>query len=67
VTVAVSGDGSTNLDLYVRGPHEQIVARDDGPSDDCVVLFRAPETGYYTIQVANRGGWSNTYGIGVDD
>jgi hypothetical protein len=66
VTVVVSGNGLTDLDLYVYSPRNQIVARDDDASDDCVVQFLAPETGFYTIKVVNRGGWSNTYTIGID-
>jgi hypothetical protein len=35
VTVAVSGNGITDLDLYVYSPRNQIVTRDDDSSDDC--------------------------------
>jgi hypothetical protein len=67
VTVAVSGDGDTDLDLYVRCPqHNTVVARDDDALDDCVVVFRAPESGLYRIQVVNRGFVSNAYGILID-
>jgi hypothetical protein len=67
VTVAVSGDGDTDLDIYVKCPCGDVVARDDDPTDDCVVRFRAPESGTFTILVVNRGSLSNLYFIGVDD
>jgi hypothetical protein len=67
VTMAVSGDGDTNLDLYVKCPCANVIARDDDPTDDCVVRFRAPESGTYTILVVNRGSLSNLYTIAVDN
>ncbi len=67
VTVALSGDGDTDLDLYVKGPGGNVIARDDDATDDCLVLFRAPVSGFYTILVVNRGPLSNVYTIGVDD
>jgi hypothetical protein len=67
VAIAVSGDGSTDLDLYVTCPlHAQVIASDTSPGDDCVVRFRAPETGYYRIRVVNLGGVWNDYEILID-
>ena len=66
VTVFVSGDGRTDLDLYVYCPCSRIVAQDDDGSDDCLASFVAPESGYYIIKVVNRGGWSNTYTISIN-
>jgi hypothetical protein len=65
--VTISGNGSTDLDLYVACPeHSQDIARDEGPTDDASVRFRAPESGYYTIRVVNRGPRSNAYVIVVE-
>jgi hypothetical protein len=70
VTVAVSGDGDTDLDLYVFGPRNPYVplAADEDDTDDCVVRFRAPANGSYTLKVVNRGRLGNRYAIalGVD-
>jgi hypothetical protein len=67
VRVAISGDGDTDLDLYVSCPCDRVVARDEGPTDDAAVQFRAPESGLYTIRVVNRGPVYNEYAIAVDD
>jgi hypothetical protein len=67
VRVAISGDGDTDLDLYVYCPCGQVIARDDDNTDDCLVQFRAPESGVYTIKVVNRGAVYNEYVIGVND
>jgi hypothetical protein len=68
IRVAISGDGDTDLDLFVYCPeHRQVVARDEGPTDDASVRFTTPESGYYTIRVVNRGPVSNVYAIAVDD
>jgi hypothetical protein len=67
VTVAVRGDGDTDLDLYIKCPCGNVIARDDDPTDYCVVQFRAPESGTYKILVVNRGPMSNVYSIAVDD
>jgi hypothetical protein len=63
VTVLVSGDGDTDLDLTVWAPSGWVVARDDDDSDDCVAMFVAPETGYYRIVVVNHGDVPNVYRI----
>jgi hypothetical protein len=67
VTVGVVGDGDTDLDLHVKGPWNDVIARDDNPTDRCLVQFRATESGFYTILVINRGSLSNVYTIAVDD
>jgi hypothetical protein len=67
VSVAVSGDGDTDLDLYVKGSGGNVIALDDDPTDDCLVQFRVPVSGFYTILVVNRGLLSNSYAIAVDD
>jgi hypothetical protein len=67
VVIAVSGDRSTDLDLYADCPlHGQVIASDTGPGDDCAVRFLAPETGSYRIRVVNLGSVWNDYTILID-
>jgi hypothetical protein len=66
VTIGVRGDGDTDLDLYVVSPSHQPIAKDDDDTDVCLVRFRAPESGVYTILVVNCGSVSNAYTIAVD-
>ena len=65
VIVGLSGDGDSDLDLYVYSPIGSFVGKDDDYTDDCVVSFTAYETGYYTIRVRNRGGRGNIFTIGL--
>jgi hypothetical protein len=67
VTVAVVGDGDTDLDLYVYDPYGRLVGYDDDPTDACLVQFNPRYTGTYTIKVVNRSNFmANRYAIGID-
>ena len=66
MTVAVAGGGWTDLDLYVYCKCGVLVAKDDDGTDTCLVRFRAPESGIYTLRVKNRGSFSQVYGIVVE-
>ena len=67
VTIGLSGDGDTDLDLYVYDPYGRLVGYDNGSTDDCLVRFYALYTGKYTIRVVNRSNvLSNKYVIAVD-
>lgn len=59
--LAVSGDGSTDIDLYVYDENNNLVAKDDDNSDDCLVRFIPRWTGNFTIKVVNRGRYANRY------
>jgi len=65
-TIVVSGDGSSDLDLFVRDEYGNLVGSDTDPDDDCIVQFRPRWTGRYTIEVRNLGSVSNRYAISVD-
>lgn len=65
-TVIVSGDGDTDLDLFVRDQFGNLVASDTGPGDDCVVTFIPRWTGRYTIEVRNLGDVYNRYVLRAD-
>ena len=62
-SVAVRGDGSSDLDLYVYDENGRQVAKDDGNTDNCLVTWRPLSTGAFTIVVVNRGSNYNQYAI----
>jgi hypothetical protein len=64
-TVVVSGDGSTDLDLYVYDQFGDLVAKDDDLTDQCAVRFFVPGKAVYTIKVVNNGRVPNRYVLGV--
>ncbi|MCW5933684.1 MAG: hypothetical protein KIT45_05185 [Fimbriimonadia bacterium] len=64
--VLVSGDGDTDLDLYIYDRNGALVAYDDDPTDDCLCLWTPRYTGKYTIKVVNRGYVYNEFYIAAD-
>lgn len=65
-SIVVSGDGDTDLDLYVYDEYGHLIAQDDDGLDDCVVVFTPRWTGKFTIQVVNRGVVYNQYVLGTN-
>lgn len=61
--VAVSGDGDTDLDLYVYDSNGNLIASDTDYSDDCYVSWVPAWTGRFVIKVVNRGPVYNRYVI----
>jgi hypothetical protein len=61
--VTISGDGTSDLDLYVYDENGYLVASDDDGSDQCAVSFTPAYTGYFTVVVVNRGGVWNEYSL----
>ena len=59
--VGVSGDGDTDLDLYVYDSNGNLIASDADYTDDCYVCWVPRWTGRYTIKVVNRGPVPNKY------
>ena len=65
VRIGVSGDGSTDLDLYVYASGG-LIAKDDDGTDECrasVVVYRS---GQLTLKVVNRGGYYNAFSLWTD-
>lgn len=59
--VGLSGDGDTDLDLYVYDSNGNLIASDTDYTDDCYVNWVPRWTGRYTIRVVNRGRIANKY------
>jgi gamma-glutamyl:cysteine ligase YbdK (ATP-grasp superfamily) len=62
-TVRVSGDGTTDLDLFILDRNGQVVASDEDYTDECVVSFLPSRTDFYTIVVVNHGDIWNEYSL----
>jgi hypothetical protein len=60
-SIFVSGDGDTDLDLYVYDENGNQIASDDDYSDDCIVRFIPKWTGAFRVRVRNRGLVYNRY------
>ena len=61
--ILVSGDGDTDLDLYVYDSNGNLIASDIDYSDDCYVRWVPKWTGRYTIRIVNRGPLYNRFVI----
>lgn len=59
--IFVSGDGDTDLDLYVYDENGNLITGDDDYSDDCYVCWTPAWTGNFVVRVVNRGGVYNEY------
>jgi hypothetical protein len=67
--VVVSGNGSTQMGLYVYDEHGNCVGSDDqggqGVYDDLAVVWFPPRTARYTIEVRNLGPLPNTFELAL--
>ena len=54
-SVSISGDGSTDLDLYVYDEDGNLIASNTNSIDDASVSWVPIWTGQFTIHVVNRG------------
>jgi hypothetical protein len=66
VEVGVSGDGRTDLDLYVYDSTGRLIAKDDDGTDECRVYLDIYRTSRWTIKVVNRGRHYNAFDIWTD-
>jgi hypothetical protein len=57
--IYVSGDGDSDLDLFVYDEAGQLVASATGPRDECVVRWQPERQGRFRVEVRNLGGASN--------
>ena len=63
--ILVSGDGDTDLDLYVYDENGNLVASDTDSGDKCAAVWTPRWTGRFTIKVKNLGDVYNEYKIMV--
>ena len=61
--IVVSGDGDTDLDLYVYDSNGNLIAKDDDYTDDCYVRWCPRWTGRFIVKIINRGPLYNRYVI----
>jgi len=59
--IALSGDGDTDLDLFVYDENGNRIASDTGATDDAYVSWTPRWTGQFRIEVKNLGGVYNQY------
>lgn len=64
--VVVSGDGDTDLDLYIYDEDGNLITKDDDYTDDCIVQWTPKWTGKFTISIKNRGTVYNEYEIATN-
>jgi hypothetical protein len=55
VTITVTSDFDTDVDLHVLDNRQQPIISDIRPDKDCRVEFRVPRTDTYLIKVENLG------------
>jgi hypothetical protein len=61
--VAIDGDNTSDLDLYVYDENGNLIGADTDGSDLCVVRFHPRWTGPFRIEVRNMGRNGNRYEI----
>lgn len=59
--VGVSGDGDTDLDLYVYDENGNFITSDTDYGDNCLVTFTPRWTGTFIIKIKNLGRVYNRY------
>lgn len=53
--VLVSGDGDSDLDLYIYDENNNLICKDDDATDDMICQWTPRWTGSFQIRVRNRG------------
>jgi hypothetical protein len=61
VYIKVTGDGHSDLDLYVSDSWDDLIVKDERTTTDGYVTFKVAETGEYYVDIANNGGSYNTF------
>lgn len=61
--ICVSGDGDTDLDLYVYDENGNLIKSDTDYTDECAVRWVPAWTGTFIIKIVNRGALFNNYVI----
>ncbi|MPM16218.1 hypothetical protein SDC9_62595 [bioreactor metagenome] len=53
--ILASGDGDSDLDLYIYDENGNLIVYDNDYTDDCYVRWVPARTGLFTIRINNRG------------
>lgn len=61
VYIKVTGDGSSDLDMYVSDDYGDLIVKDVRKTTDGYVTFKVPETGDYHIEIENTGRAYNSF------
>lgn len=64
--IAISGDGDTDLDLYVHDENGNLICFDEDYSDQAYCRWAPRWTGTFYIKVKNLGGVYNQYSIATN-
>lgn len=64
--ITVSGDGDTDLDLYVYDENGNLVADDTDFTDECIVAWTPAWSGEFTVVVKNLGSVYNAYTLATN-
>jgi hypothetical protein len=59
--IGVSGDGDSDLDLYIYDERGNLIASDTDAGDDCFVRWTPRWTGPFQVRVRNLGRVYNDY------
>jgi hypothetical protein len=51
----VRGDGAGDLDCYLYGPTNVLLARDDGDASDCTLEWTPDDSGTHRLEIVNVG------------
>lgn len=65
VDILISGDGDTDLDLFIIDGFGNTVQRKNNYGDDESACFNVSKGGYFTVQVRNLGKVYNDYRLVV--
>jgi len=65
VGIAVSGDGDSDLDLYIFDQNGNLITGDEDGTDTCLASWTPRWTGQFIIKVVNRGGLANAYTVAI--
>lgn len=63
VYVRLSGDGSTDLDVYVLDANDTLIESSTTYGDDEAVDLEIYDDGYFWVKVVNRGDFYNDYTV----
>ena len=64
--VIVSGDGDTDLDLFVYDENGNLIDSDTDGTDDCICTFTPRWTGKFKIKIRNHGSVYNCYTLATN-